>query len=117
EDFRSVATSHHRRLELSPVEKGRCPWLVTTSPRRRHRRRFVSEISPLLSTFDQPAKLVDYLYKRTGKQAAVVKQDPPPPEAEKKEQEKAKEGGNKVEGNKVEKKEQKGNIGELMLVV
>ncbi|GAB2269670.1 Heavy metal-associated isoprenylated plant protein 7 [Dionaea muscipula] len=53
-------------------------------------------------TFDQPAKLVDYVYKRTGKQAAVVKQDPPPPEAEKKEEEKAKEGGNKEEEKKAE---------------
>ncbi|CAM8984448.1 unnamed protein product [Rhodiola kirilowii] len=26
-----------------------------------------------------PTKLVDYLYKRIGKHAAIVKQDPPPP--------------------------------------
>ncbi|KAL8154137.1 hypothetical protein V2J09_011897 [Rumex salicifolius] len=47
-------------------------------------------------TFDPP-KLVDYIYKRTGKQAIVVKQDP----------EEAKEEGEKKEG-KEEKKDKNG---------
>lgn len=39
-----------------------------------------------------PAQLVEYVYKRTGKHAAIVKQEP-----EKKEKEEAKDGGNKEE--------------------
>ncbi|GAB2221381.1 hypothetical protein Droror1_Dr00012557 [Drosera rotundifolia] len=49
-------------------------------------------------------KLVEYVYKRTGKHAVVVKQDPPPPsaEADKKEEGKAKE-------ESAEKEEKKGD--------
>ncbi|GMH01134.1 hypothetical protein Nepgr_002973 [Nepenthes gracilis] len=53
-------------------------------------------------TFD-PQKLVDYVYKRTGKQAVVVKQDPPPA-AENKEGEKAKEGKDEKKGENGEEK-------------
>ncbi|GAB2289372.1 Heavy metal-associated isoprenylated plant protein 7 [Dionaea muscipula] len=55
----------------------------------------------------EPANLVDYVYKRTGKHAVVVKQDPPPPppsEAENKGKEEGKgvekKGDDKGEGEK-----------------
>uniref|UniRef100_A0A7N0RJ43 HMA domain-containing protein n=1 Tax=Kalanchoe fedtschenkoi TaxID=63787 RepID=A0A7N0RJ43_KALFE len=47
----------------------------------------------VVGVFD-PAQLVDYLHKRTGKQAAIVKQEPPPPD-NKKEGEKGKDVENK----------------------
>lgn len=78
--------------------------------------------------FDPP-KLVEYVYKRTGKHAAIVKQEPPP--AEKKEEDKGKEdkkgeeggekenkggdgggGGGEGEGEKKEKKEGEDQKGE-----
>ncbi|KAH9611698.1 hypothetical protein KSS87_016069 [Heliosperma pusillum] len=46
-------------------------------------------------TFD-PSKLVEYVYKRTGKRATVVNQDPPP---EKKEDDKGKDGKEEKNGD------------------
>ncbi|XP_010250648.1 PREDICTED: heavy metal-associated isoprenylated plant protein 3-like [Nelumbo nucifera] len=58
--------------------------------------------------FDPP-KLVEYVYKRTGKHAVIVKQEP-----EKKEEEKGKEGKEekKEEGGEKEKEKEKGGEGE-----
>lgn len=54
-----------------------------------------------------PAKLVEYVYKRTGKHAVIVKQGP-----EKKEEEKGKEGKEeKKEGKGEEDKEKQGGGG------
>lgn len=62
----------------------------------------------------EPPKLVEYVYKRTGKHAAIVKQEPEKKEEEKpkdaKEEKKADEGGGgggdkKSEGESKEKKE------------
>lgn len=56
----------------------------------------------------EPQKLVEYVYKRTGKHAAITKIDPPPPpppkdeaaaaEAEKKEEGKGENGGGESKG-------------------
>lgn len=56
-------------------------------------------------TFD-PAKLVEYVHKRTGKHATIVKIDPPPPPATEK-----KEGGDKGKDGKEENKADEGNKG------
>ncbi|CAM8933735.1 unnamed protein product [Rhodiola kirilowii] len=56
-----------------------------------------------------PTKLVDYLYKRTGKHAAIVKQDPPPPnnkeDDEKKKEEVNKGGADQKDDEKKQKTE------------
>lgn len=53
----------------------------------------------------EPQKLVEYVYKRTGKHAAIMKIDPPPPpppeeaaKAEKKEEGKGENGGGESKG-------------------
>ncbi|KAK5817699.1 superoxide dismutase 1 copper chaperone [Gossypium arboreum] len=45
-----------------------------------------------------PPKLIEYVYKRTGKHAVIVKQEPPPP-PDKKEEEKPKDGGKEEKKN------------------
>ncbi|KAK9277911.1 hypothetical protein L1049_027468 [Liquidambar formosana] len=58
--------------------------------------------------FDPP-KLVEYLYKRTGKHAVIVKQEPEKKEEEKgKEEKKGEEGDKEKKGDGDEKKEKKG---------
>ncbi|TKY73671.1 Heavy metal-associated isoprenylated plant protein 26 [Spatholobus suberectus] len=59
-----------------------------------------------------PAKLVEYLYKRTGKQAVIVKQEPEKKEkveeAKEEDGEKEKKSGGEGENNKEKKEEAKG---------
>ncbi|KAH9625690.1 hypothetical protein KSS87_001988 [Heliosperma pusillum] len=50
----------------------------------------------------EPPKLVEYVYKRTGKHATIVKEDPPP--LEKKEDDKGKDGKDEKKDGKKEKK-------------
>ncbi|KAL0718395.1 hypothetical protein Bca4012_067717 [Brassica carinata] len=66
----------------------------------------------------EPQKLVEHIYKRTGKHAAIMKIDPPPPpppeaaaEAEKKEEGKGDNGGGESK-EKEEKKEGEGKAAE-----
>lgn len=61
-----------------------------------------------------PAKLVEYVYKRTGKQAVIVKQEPEPDKKEKaeeakeaKEEKKGDEEGEKEKKNEVEENKEK----------
>lgn len=54
----------------------------------------------------EPAKLVEYVHKRTGKHATIVKIDPPPPPATEK-----KEGEDKGKDGKEENKADEGNKG------
>ncbi|CAA0408941.1 unnamed protein product [Arabidopsis thaliana] len=58
-----------------------------------------------------PEKLVEFIYKRIGKHAAVVKQDPPPKPPEKEKETKDKDEKKKEEGQPKEGKEAKENGG------